>query len=235
MGPDWGITSTNDEQGLDCLIEEELNTKKGDTGPLNTKEGREVGRNTKKEEAGPLNAKKGLVGVSITKPAENKASGGTSTIDDAITGPLLGDNSAKEVDRNEGSMKDEVRSDASSPLIEYGNTNELNNGLNSEASTGPLSSEHEGLYEGASNVATMREARKDCIVRKMHCIVHNQEARKYTTKTRVWTLIKKTGLYAYRTRKLSVMRCDGHMENLVGTMDRLDGVGDSTNSTQASE
>ena len=62
-------------------------------------------------------------------------------------------------------------------------------------------------------------------MRKMRCIVHNQVARRKSTKTRVWTYIKKTGLYAYRTRTVSVVRCDGNMENLVGTMDRLDSVG----------
>ena len=122
-------------------------------------------------------------------------------------------------------MINEMRNNVASPLVEHVNKNELDSGMNSEASTGPLSIEHEGLFEGASNIATIREARKDCIVQKMHCIVHNQEAKKHTTKTRVWTFVKKTGLYAYRTRKLSVMRCDGNMENLVGTMDRLDGVG----------
>ena len=44
--------------------------------------------------------------------------------------------------------------------------------------------------------------------------------------------MKKTGLYAYRTRKLSVVRCDGTMESLLGTMDRLAGVGEAKKATK---
>ena len=65
--------------------------------------------------------------------------------------------------------------------------------------TGPLNEEITGLYEAASNLVTIREARKDCIVKKMHCVIHDQEARRYTSTKSVWTKVKKTGLYAYRT------------------------------------
>ena len=91
--------------------------------------------------------------------------------------------------------------------------------------TGPLNEEIMGLYEAASNLVTIREARKDCIVKKMHCVVHDQEAMRYTSKKSVWTKVKKTGLYAYRTRKLSVLRCEGQMESYVGTMARLGSAG----------
>ena len=74
-------------------------------------------------------------------------------------------------------------------------------------------------------MVTIREARKDYIVKKMHCVVHDQEARRYTSAKSVWTKIKKTGLYAYRTRKLSVLRCEGQMESYVGTMARLGSAG----------
>ena len=83
----------------------------------------------------------------------------------------------------------------------------------------------QGLYEAAENVMRLREARAECVVRKMRCIVHNQEARKVTTKRKVWTKNPKTGLFGYRTKNLSVLRCDGPMATLVDTMGRLDGAG----------
>ena len=83
----------------------------------------------------------------------------------------------------------------------------------------------QGLYEAAENVMRLREARAECVVRKMRCIVHNQEARKVMTKRKVWTKNPKTGLFGYRTKNLSVLRCDGPMATLVDTMGRLDGAG----------
>ena len=76
-----------------------------------------------------------------------------------------------------------------------------------------------------NNQETICDARKDCIVKKIHCVVHDQEARRYTSAKSVWTKIKKTGLYAYRTRKLSVLRCEGQMKSYVETMARLGSAG----------
>ena len=44
-------------------------------------------------------------------------------------------------------------------------------------------------------------------------------------KKQVWNRNKKTGLYGYKTRKLSVVRCNGYMGTLVGTMGMADGAG----------
>ena len=100
----------------------------------------------------------------------------------------------------------------------------------SNKSAGPLQ-EPTGLYEAASNIIVLREARKDCVVKKMYCTVHNQEAKRYTSTKKVWTLIKKTGLYGYRSRKLSVLRCDNSMGTSLGTMGELDGVSEAVEST----
>ena len=43
VGPDWGGTSKQGEQGLDCLVEEEVDAKNVGTGPLSNKKCREVG------------------------------------------------------------------------------------------------------------------------------------------------------------------------------------------------
>ena len=101
-------------------------------------------------------------------------------------------------------------------------------GGNNDGGMAPLSDQVEnnvGLFEAASNVLVLREVRSECVVRKMRCSVHNQEAKKTSIKKQVWTRNKKTGLYGYKTRKLSVLRCDGYMGTLVGTMGMADGAG----------
>ena len=97
--------------------------------------------------------------------------------------------------------------------------------IQSNSAAGPLQ-EITGSYEAASNVVSLREARQDYIVRKMFCKVHNQKAKRYTSTKSVWTRNKKTGLYGYRSRKLSVARCDGPMGTSLGNMGMLDGAGD---------
>ena len=51
-------------------------------------------------------------------------------------------------------------------------------------------------------------------------------ATRTTKKEKVWTRIAKTGLYGYRTRKVSVVACSRHTKTLVPTMEKLDGVGE---------
>ena len=51
-----------------------------------------------------------------------------------------------------------------------------------------------------------------------------------TRKKKVWTRLPKTGLFGYRTRKVSVVACSGHTPTLVPTMDRLDGAGEGVES-----
>ena len=118
VGPDWGGTSKQGEQGLDCLVEEEVDAKNVETGPLSNKKCREEG-------------------LTVTV-CEASYGGGTA----------LGD---------------------------------VDNDNVSTHGTGPLNEEITGLYEAASNLVTIREARKDCIVKKMHCGIHDQEARRYTS------------------------------------------------------
>ena len=65
----------------------------------------------------------------------------------------------------------------------------------------------------------------------MHCIEHDLPATRTTRKQKVWTRIAKTGLYGYRTRKVSAVACSGHMATLVSTMDQLDGVGEGAESS----
>ena len=67
----------------------------------------------------------------------------------------------------------------------------------------------ENLYDTASNVSVLRELRGNCVVRNGHCQEHNRPARKITTRRSIWTKNVKTGIFGYRRKKVSVLRCDG--------------------------
>ena len=81
------------------------------------------------------------------------------------------------------------------------------------------------LYNTASNVMRLREAQGDCTIRRGYCIIHKVKAVRNTRSERIWTKVKKTGLFGWRTKKLSVLRCPDSTENLVGTMNSRDGAG----------
>ena len=81
------------------------------------------------------------------------------------------------------------------------------------------------LYDAASNVSMLRELRGKCVIRDGYCQEHNLEARKVTTVRSVWTKNNKTGVFGYRRRKVSAMRCSGYMGTLVDTMGARDGAG----------
>ena len=86
--------------------------------------------------------------------------------------------------------------------------------------------EDDTLYDTACNVKKIRDLKGTCRVKKMHCLEHDLPATRTTKKEKVWTRIAKTGLYGYRTRKVSVVACSRHTKTLVPTMEKLDGVGE---------
>ena len=55
--------------------------------------------------------------------------------------------------------------------------------------------------------------------------VRSIELKQCTRSERVWTRVKKTGLFGWRTKKLSVLRCPDNMATYVGTMTSRDGAG----------
>ena len=83
----------------------------------------------------------------------------------------------------------------------------------------------ENLYDTANNVNMLRDMRGDCVVRNNHCQEHDRPARKVTSVKSIWTKNVKTGIFGYRRKKLSVLRCNGTMGTLVRTMGTRDGVG----------
>ena len=81
----------------------------------------------------------------------------------------------------------------------------------------------ENLYDTASNVNVLRELRGNCVVRDGHCQEHDGPARKITTRRSIWTKNMKTGIFGYRRKNVSVLRCDRTTGILVGTMGPRDG------------
>ena len=71
----------------------------------------------------------------------------------------------------------------------------------------------------------LREAQGECEVLRGYCKVHRVKAVRHTRSERVWTIVKKTGLFGWRTKKLIVLRCPDNMATYVGTMTSRDGAG----------
>ena len=84
---------------------------------------------------------------------------------------------------------------------------------------------NDNWYDTAMNVMTLRNSMGECKIIRGWCEEHNLKAIRTSKTEQVWTRNKKTGLYAYRNRKLSVLKCNGPMGTLPRTMDSIDGVG----------
>ena len=85
----------------------------------------------------------------------------------------------------------------------------------------------DNLYDTAATVRMLREDRGTCNVRRGWCREHESLAKKITSTKKVWTKSKKTGLYSYCSRRMSVWRCDVNMGILPETMEPRDGAGDA--------
>ena len=81
----------------------------------------------------------------------------------------------------------------------------------------------DNLYDTAATVQMLREDRGLCSVRRGWCREHNALAKKITSIKKVWTKNKKTGLFSYCSRRMSVWRCDENMGTLPRTMEPRDG------------
>ena len=145
---------------------------------------------------------------------------------DGGTSPLLDGN----VDKTKPNFGNQEIGGGTSPLL-VPDMNQEN-----EGGTSPLvcaNGDDRALYDTAANVVRLREDRGDCVVRSGWCQEHDRMARKVTTTKQVWTRSKKTGLYAYRSRKMSVLSCTSGMPTLVGTMGPRDGAGGNTGTKMA--
>ena len=80
---------------------------------------------------------------------------------------------------------------------------------NKNSRSGSEVQEIETLFDTANNVVEKRKMRGDCVIRKGWCEEHGLKARKVSRISNMWTRSKKTGLYYYSRRKLSVLQCLG--------------------------
>ena len=220
VGPDWGKSTKMGNNGLDCLLEDEVGTKNGVAGPLNNS-GEEMTSNTRSNVM-PVSIEEPV--IEVTSPLSNSNEEATSNTMSNVM-PEEGNEVASPLSNSGEEITSNTRSNVMPVSIEEPVIEEPVENNQSNVAPSPLK-EVTGLYEAASNIVSLREARQDCIVRKMFCKVHNQEAKRYTSTKSVWTRNKKTGLYGYRSRKLSVVRCNGSMGTSLGTMGMLDGAGD---------
>ena len=144
------------------------------------------------------------------------------------TGPLVGTSNNEEDDslnmrgnNNQNKKKTQLSiTKFTTRIVERGDTTALKEEGGDTENVG-------NLYDTANNVRLLREMRGDCVIRDGYCQEHNLKARKFTTVRNVWTKSNKTGVFGYRRRKVSTLRCNGHMGNLVGTMRTRDGSGEN--------
>ena len=85
------------------------------------------------------------------------------------------------------------------------------------------------LYNTVDDILRLCNAKGEFEVKRGYCKVHGLKAVRHTKSERVWAKIKKNGLFRWRTKKLSVLRCPDSTTNLVGTLDSRDGAGVTRN------
>ena len=86
------------------------------------------------------------------------------------------------------------------------------------------------MYDMANNVSVLRDMRGTCRGVSGRCQEHGEEMKRVTQTKMIWTRNMKTGLFNYKKRKVSVVRCVRHMATLVGTMGMPEGAGVCTGS-----
>ena len=129
------------------------------------------------------------------------------------TGPLLGNNEITTSNENSGATQG-----LNTDVTQEGNSNQV---INAD----DLGNMDQLLYNTASNIVRLREAKGECEVKRGYCKTHGVKAIRHTRSERIWTKVKKTGLFGWRTRKLSVLRCPDSTATLVETMGSTDGAG----------
>ena len=221
VGEEWGNKKGSD--GLELKLEEAVH--KHSTGPLLEPEPIPGGYKPRKEVDTQF-----MVGTDPSKDAINLSEAGTlnggSTEDtlNASTGPLL-TNGPHQLEGNIAVGVEHV-------TVEPDSTGDEQLGTQSrveQVSTKDMSTNNneDNLYDTAATIRMLREDRGTCNVRRGWCNEHKALARKITSIKKVWTKSKKTGLYSYCSRRMSVWRCNVNMGILPGTMEPRDGAGEA--------
>ena len=138
------------------------------------------------------------------------------------TGPLLTDGPYKLVGNNDVGVEHETEELTGNSQLGTTSTME-------HVSTKDVirTNNEDNLYDTAATVQILREDRGSCSVRRGWCREHNSLAKKITSTKKVWTKNKRTGLFSYCSRKMSVWRCDENMGTLPRTMGPRDGAGEA--------
>ena len=218
VGTEWGNKDGNKE--IDCTVESR-------TTPLDENIG-----GGEAVVAGPVLAmvldrdSGGVPNGGGRMSTTEKTDGGEA--DDDVAGPL----SAMVLDvggdggvRSKGDGTSTTRNTDVSTNITMGGTPGNNMGADTEPEVGRTGPLQDNLFDTANNVSTLRTLRQDCKARGGTCQEHGGKITRNTSWKNIWTRNPKTGLFGYRRRKISVLRCDGHTRTLVGTMGQTDGAG----------
>ena len=223
------------EDGLTPLpspltIEEEGNGKQQQREDGNTKDLRssgEVGEDMEQEQVANLDLKvstKDLVNINDGSEVNKRPMIRTEAKDVVSTNDVGGNTKFKQVGILNFMKKKDVGNQELKKNVEIRNENLNDVSMNKDGKDDGMMNT-ENLYDTAMNIVTLRSMRGECKIVRGWCKEHNIKATRTSKTERVWTWNKKTGLYAWKNRKLSVLKCTGHMGTLPRTMDSIDGVG----------
>ena len=200
INEEWGKSTGKENQGLDV--------KRG-TGPLQ-------GNSTIMMENQPTSSTENVGGYS-------QLPNGGDQDEECGTGPLDHNNTLGEQDGMVASSSNKKPSKTQLSMTKFVKKVDRGDTRDRLEETQPQPVV-ENLYDTTNNVIMLRDMRGDCVVRNMYCQEHDRPARKVTSVKSIWTKNVKTGMFGYRRKKLSVLRCDGTMGTLVRTMGTRDGV-----------
>ena len=201
VGEHWG--NKKGSNGLELRIEEAVTIRS--TGPL--------------WEPEPVHK-----GVELRNEVGKSTGGGTEDMLSVSTGPLLSNGPYQFEGNNDVGVEHETKEHIEHAQLGTESAMEPRN-MKSVSTKDVVMNNEDSLYDTAATVRMLREDRGTCKVRRGWCVEHEALAKKITSTKKVWTQNKKTGLYRYCSRKMSVWRCDGNMGILLGTMEPRDGAG----------
>ena len=222
VGEDWG--NKKGSSGLELRVEETANIRS--TGPLLLDIGPDGKKNNHlgdkegyQQEGRSQEGTPPLLGNTDQGKTGKSNDGRTLNVS---TGPLLTDEHYQLVGNNDVGVEHETEELTGNAQLGTTSTME-------QVSTKDVfrTNNEDNLYDTAATIQMLHEDRGSCSVRRGWCREHNSLAKKITSKKKVWTKNKRTGLFSYCSRKMSVWRCDENMGTLPRTMEPRDGAGEA--------
>ena len=195
-----------------------------DTGPDLKRNSHVGGQEVYQQEGRSQEGTAPLLGNIDLNEVGKSTGGGTEDMLSVSTGPLLSNGPYQFEGNNDVGVEHETKEHIEHAQLGTESAMEPRN-MKSVSTKDVVMNNEDSLYDTAATVRMLREDRGTCKVRRGWCVEHEALAKKITSKKQVWTQNKKTGLYRYCSRKMSVWRCDGNMGILLGTMEPRDGAG----------